>query len=230
MGNKLFNTFRFFGGVLRGRKMTVLLVTANIFILTLFVTGWSSSKFRSLQQDNKKKVEKRHSALKDVPIEIIEPKVKGRAIALGEDFDGDSDWLSHLTFRIRNKSNKPVTFVQLDLDFPETIATGPIMMHRLLIGRRTDLSSTQSNATLHMEPNNEIEISLEPEFKSIKRLIEARQGPMDKINNVMIRIGDVMFEDGTIYSGGGIFKPNPDPTSSQKWILLTDEPRKPRGN
>jgi len=177
-------------------------------------------------QANKKKVEK-HFAPVNVPIEITEPKVKGKALTLGEEFDDDSDWLKHLTFKIRNRSEKPITFFHLDLDFPETAATGPVMMHQLFFGRRSDVIETLSNALVYLPPNGEIEVSLDSEFSSIKRLIEHRQGSVEKISKLVIRIGEVMFEDGALYSGGGIFRPNPDPSSPRKWILLPNERGKP---
>lgn len=222
MRNKLFNMFRILAIVLRGRKITILLVVANVFILSLYVTGWSSSKFRSLQpQANKKRVE-RHFAPKNVPIEIIEPKAKGKAITLGEDFEGESDWLRHLTFKVKNKSNKPITFFHLDLDLPETQATGPVMMHQLFFGQRSDFTATLSNRPLRLEPNGEIEVPLDSEFNSIKKLVEHRQGPVENISKLVIRIGEVMFEDGTLYSGGGIFKPNSDASSPHKWLKVRD--------
>lgn len=228
MTNNPFRRLRALKSTLNNRKLTALLLAANVFFLTLWVGGWTSSSFPKFwSQETKRKVEKRHGALTE-PIEIIEPSVKGVAITLGKEFDGQSDWIKNLRFKIRNKYTKAITFLGLDLDFPETIATGPIMMHQLFIGQRVDLKFTQNHAPLSLQPNGEVEIRLEPEFQSIKLSIESRQGPVQNINNVVIRVREVMFEDGTLYTPGGNFwRPNPDPNSPHKWILITDEPKKP---
>jgi len=171
-------------------------------------------------------VEKRHGVLTE-PIEIIEPSAKGIPITLGKEFDGESDWIKNLRFKIRNKYTKEITFINLDFDFPETSATGIMMAHQLFIGQRPDLKFTLNNPPLSLQPNGEVEISLESEFQSIKRSIESRQGPVENINNIVIRTGDVMFEDGTLYSGGNFWRPNPDPNSPHKWLLVTGDLTKP---
>lgn len=208
---------------LQRRKIITALVIANTCLLTIYVGGWSYSKSRILRpQDNKKVVEK-HFAPNNEPIEIIEPKIKAKAVKLGEAFEDGSDWLKHNTFKVKNRSNKPITFLQIDLDFPETKATGSIMRHSLFIGRRPDFKSTLNNPPLYLKPSEALEISLEPEYSAIKRLIELRQPPVENINKLVIRTSEVMFEDGTLYFGGSIFKRNPDPNSPHKWVLITDE-------
>jgi hypothetical protein len=204
---------------LQKRKITTALIIANMCLLTIFVSGWSYNKPRL--QDNKKVVEK-HPAPKNEPIEMTEPKVKAKGVKLGEPFEDESDWLKHLTFKVKNISDKPITFFQIDLDFPETKATGSIMMHQLFIGRRSDFKSTLNNAPLYLKPNEAIEISLEPEYSAIKELIEIRQAPVENINKLVIRTSEVMFEDETLYSGGSIFKRNPDLNNPRKWLRITD--------
>lgn len=227
-----------FTSAIRSRKITTALIIANICLLTLYVSGWSSTKLRTLRsQDNKKVVEK-HFAPKNEPIEITGPKIKAKDIKLGEKFEDESDWLKHLTFKIKNRSDKPITFFHIDLDFPETKATGSIVMHQLLIGQRPDFKSTLNKPPLYLKPNEEIEVSLEPEHDaikrltelSIKRLIELGQQPIENINRLVIRLGDVTFEDGTVFHNGNIFRRNPDPSNPNKWIKITDTQGTPQNN
>ena len=215
---------------MRKRKITTMLFLVNLLLLTLYVSGWSSSGFRAVRsQDNGKAVLK-HFAPKNEPVEVTELKIKDRAIGLGETFKGDIEWLKDLAFKVKNKSNKPITFLQIDLDFPETKATGSIMMHQLFIGQSPDITRTRTNSPLHLKPNESLSISLVPEYSGIKKLIELRQPSVENINKVVIRLGEVMFEDETRYSGGSIFKRNSDSSSPRKWVLVPDTEAIPHKN
>lgn len=220
MKNIVINNVRFVSSILRGRRLAVVLLAANLFLLTLYVTGWSSTVLGQLGPQNKKKVEKHKTYLK-LPIEIFEPKIRDTPIALGEQFDGDADWLKGLRFKIRNTSDKPITWVSLFLVFPETRATGPVMMDQLFIGQRSDVKT--NNPPLDLKPGSELEVPLEPHFDSIKRLIESR-GKLENVNDVDINIQQVMFADGTLYFGGSIWKANPDTSSPHKWVMIPDKP------
>ena len=227
MRNKFFKTLLASKNALHSRKVTVLLVVANVFLLTVCVSGWvSSNPLNRWSQETRRKVEKRRGVLTE-PIEIVEPSVKGIPITLGKEFEGPSDWIKNLRLKIRNKYPKTITFIQVDFDFPETSLTGPIIAHQLFIGQRWDFKFTQKNPPLSLQPNGELEISLEPEFQSIKRSIEHRQGPVENINHIVIRTVEVMFEDDTLYANGDFWRPNPDQNSPHKWILINREPTKP---
>lgn len=207
---------------MRKRKVTALLLIANLCLLALYLGGWSSGGFRALSAQGDGKSVSKHFAPKNEPIELAELKIKGKAVSLGDTFKGESDWLKNLTLKVKNKSEKPITLLQIDLDFPETSATGSIMMHQLFIGQSPDLGSTRDNQPLLLKPNESVSISLESEFADIKRLIELRQPPVENINRVVIRLGEVVFEDGTRYSGGSIFRRNPDANNPRKWVPVTD--------
>lgn len=212
------------------KRISAALVVANLFVLTLYVSGWSYNNSKvSRMQDNKKVVEK-HFALQTDPIEVIQPKIKTKAVKLGEAFEGESDWLEYTTFKIKNKSDRPITFFHIELDFPETKATGSIMMHQLLVGQRPDFKSSLNNPSLYLKPGETIEISLKSEHNEIKRLIEIKYPSVENINKLVVRTGDVMFEDGTLYSVGSFFKPNSDPNSPRKWVRVTEEQAAPHKN
>ncbi len=209
------------------KRISAALVVANLFVLTLYVGGWSYSSSKvSRIQDNKKVVEK-HFALQTDPIEVIQPKIKTKAVKLGEAFEGESDWLEYVIFKVKNKSDKPITFFQIDLDFPETKATGSIMMHQIFAGQRPDFKSTLNNPPLYLKPGETMEISLKSEYNDIKKHIEMRHPSVENINKLVVRTGDVVFEDGTLYSVGSFFKRNPDPNNPRKWVKVTEEQAAP---
>ena len=197
---------------LRGRQLTVLLVAASIALPILDGTGLAGN----LYSQNKKRVENRSSS--DVPVELIEIKVKDRAVLLKQDFEGEVDWVKDLKFKLKNRSEKSVTWIGINITFPETRATGSLMLHQLFIGQRSDMPSTlTSNPLLDLKPGEEKEISLEPEFDLITRLIKLR-GRVEDINNVDLTIDEVMFADETLYSGSSMWRRNPDTSSARKWL------------
>ena len=209
---------RFVTSALRGRRITVLLLAANVSLLTLYVTGLSSTVLGQLGSQNKKRVEKHKTYLK-LPIDVSEAKIRDRPITLGEQFDGDADWLKGLKIKITNKSEMPITWIGLNLVFPETRLTGPAMLDQLFIGQCPDMKT--KNPPLDLKPGEEIEVSLESHFDSIKRLIESR-GRLEDVNDVDISVDEVMFADGTLYSGDVIWMPNPDTSSPHKWVKVRD--------
>lgn len=95
------------------------------------------------------------------------------------------------------------------------------MTRQLFFGQRPDFTWTLNNPILYLAPNEMKEISLEPEYRGIKKLIELRQLPIEKIKKVVIRTSETMFEDGTLYSGGFIYRRNPDPNSGKKWLKIS---------
>lgn len=219
MRNIVIDTIRSITSIPWGRRITVLLVAANIALPILYVTGMSSRVFGNFDPQNRKRVENRSSS--DVPVELIEIKVKEKAVLLKQDFEGEVYWLKDLKFKIKNRSEKPVTWIGINLIFPETRATGLVMLHQLFIGQRSDMPSTlTSNPPLDLKPGEEKEISLEPEFDQIRRLIKLR-GRVEDINDVELTIDEVMFADDTLYSGSNMWRRNPDTSSARKWLKIS---------
>jgi hypothetical protein len=52
------------------------------------------------------------------PVEVVSVSVKGKAVGPGRPFDAGDDWLSGLTFTVKNVSDRPVTFVDISLRVP----------------------------------------------------------------------------------------------------------------
>ena len=52
------------------------------------------------------------------PVEVISVSVKGKAVEPGHPFAAGDDWLAGLTFRVRNVSDRPVSFVDISLRVP----------------------------------------------------------------------------------------------------------------
>ena len=60
-------------------------------------------------------------------LEIAGIAVGGKAIAIGESFTADDEWLKNLTFRVKNVSNTSIKTVQLNLFLPQIMPGGPMV-------------------------------------------------------------------------------------------------------
>jgi len=206
------------------KRVTVALILANLCVLTLYVSGWSRATLRPAARQNMGRAVVRELPLDNEPVEIGDLKVKGKPFKLGDRFiNGEDTWLKEVVFKVKNKSKKPITYVRLDLTFPETTATGNVLFHQVFLGRRPDIPSLRSNKPLMLAPHESMDVSLAPEFDQVKRMIEFRHSAVGTINEVVVRLGEAMFEDGTLYSGGALFRRNPDPSSPRKWVILNEQ-------
>jgi hypothetical protein len=205
------------------KRLTGLLLLANVCILILHVSGWPTRVLPPARaQGNSKTVVREQPAPRE-PLEITPPQVNGRATAFSEAFQGDSDWISKLTFKVKNRSKTPITYARIDITFPETAAGGPKMVHQIFIGQRSDNPSTLDNPPLYLMPKEAMDISLASQVGKIERLVKSRHPSLDAISKIAVGLGEVMFADGTLYSGGAHFRRNPDPDSPRKWIMVEDQ-------
>ncbi len=210
-----------------------------VVVLCLIISGWAFAntdvtglvalaKYNivGLFQDQERIILLARPDKKD-PLEITEIKVKEseekeKVIRFGEKFIEDGQWLKKANFKIHNKHTKPITYVQINIDFPETEATGIMMQHQLFLGQHPVFKKPINATPLQIMPGESLEVSLAPEYGEIKKMIELRNPPIDYISKILIRLSEVGFEDGTIYSGEEIFRRNPDPNSFPKWLKVVE--------
>ena len=165
---------------------------------------------------NGKKVDKHKTFLK-LPLEVTSSRVGEKSINLGEEFDGDGDWLKNLKVTVKNKSGKTITWAFITFRFPDTRVSGSVAVVDCFIGQRSDQRT--NNPPLKLEPMQEIEFSPDLRVDALKESIEKR-GSLDELNHLDIEVMEVMFDDGILYSGDNIWKLNPDPTSAHKWVKI----------
>jgi hypothetical protein len=60
-------------------------------------------------------------------LEVKEISVAGKSITIGEPFAADDNWLTNLTFRLKNISNQTFSSIQIDLILPEIMPGGPLV-------------------------------------------------------------------------------------------------------
>jgi hypothetical protein len=145
----------------------------------------------------------------DTPVVVAAVKVSGRSIKLGEGFDDDDDWLSHLSLKLKNVSDKTVVFVALDFDFPETKATGNVMAFPLQWGRNPR-ARVPFGESKRMRPQESSDLALsQDEYQRLERFLVQRHS-IGSIHRANIRITTIYFEDGSIWSNGSWVHPDPN--------------------
>lgn len=141
-----------------------------------------------------------------------------KPVAVDERFLADSDWLRGLRVRIKNNAGKDISYISLDLEFPETIATGNIMLFPFSYGPHPIGKTTQDDSVKAQRPvptGNHVEMVVDDVvFGRLKGFLESQQ-PLDRVTRVKIRISMIQFTDGTAWGTGSSLKP--DPNDPRRW-------------
>lgn len=195
------------------REITITLLIANLCLLVIYLSAWTYP----LAQNSKKKVVRPLSLVVE-PVEI-EIKHRGQPVKANEGFDGDSDWFKNLKFKIKNRSEKAITYVVLDLTFPETATTGNdrVGLHQIRLGVSPELKS--SGSQFYLAAGDSKQISLDTEYSEIKKLVESRI-PVENITNLVLRLETALFDDETKWFAGTLYRRNSNPSDPHKWIPI----------
>jgi hypothetical protein len=157
------------------------------------------------------------------PVDIGDFRVNGKSVKADEEFEADADWLGNLTFSLKNKSEKTITFVLVDLTFPETAsATGsPVALHQIMLGLWPDSKAVRT--PIRFGPGETTEVRLADQYEEIKSLLTLTASSIARVTRIVVRLQEVMFEDGTLWSAGTSYKRNPDSNAPQKWIKVEEQ-------
>jgi hypothetical protein len=187
------------------------LFIASALVLTcLFLVGAKSwSKNRISTQGNGtahgKVIEKED--FPNTPFEVIDLKTTSKPVKFGEKFDDDEDWLKKINFKLKNNSDKPIVYVLVYLHFPETKSTGMGMTYQLQYGQRPGAKIVTGKPILLIKGDVSSIMLSDSDYGELKRFIENRQS-LSSISKVVINIPTVYFADGTVWSGGILYKPD----------------------
>jgi hypothetical protein len=143
---------------------------------------------------------------KNDPVTITSIKQGGRNLLAEEEFDANDEWLRDVSFKLKNNSNKNITFVGVDMYFPDTQETGALMLRPLRFGRWPNRPNDLV-APLLLKPGETIDVAIASQYDSLKKFLESKQ-PINKIQKLMLRVYAVIFEDGTKWDMGTYYKPD----------------------
>lgn len=158
-------------------------------------------------------------------------------------FEADSDWLRNVAFKLKNVSDKRITYIVLFLTFPETAneptraglnlpsvqqssTKGLAGMHQIFVG--IDPDQKFQRPALSLSPGEILEVSLAPEYSRILTLVRLLDFPIEQVNKMEVEIHSAFFDDGTMFQAGMIFKR--DPKDPHHWITAGSAPFDPKWN
>ncbi|MGA9772432.1 MAG: hypothetical protein WBV94_25590 [Blastocatellia bacterium] len=175
----------------------------------------------TLLQSDEKVIEKQD--FPNEPFELDDLSVRNFSIVPHQKFSAKSiaennstgigDWLENLKFVIKNKVDKRITYIYIELDFPETETIGPMMVYnKLSIGIHPKAfgDSLKHDTPLALEPGGKTTFTLSAQrLRLIKDFLAFRNFQLEDLNKAVIRISYVIFDDGTKWSLGDYYKPDP---------------------
>ncbi|MGB9181766.1 MAG: hypothetical protein WCB68_21225 [Pyrinomonadaceae bacterium] len=194
------------------KTLSPILVFSLVFVSVLGAKAWSKItplKQEAAAQDKVVEIDN----FPNSPVEIVDLHVKDMNVKLGEKFKLDNDWLRTIRFKLKNISDKPITHISLNLDFPETTSADPRMAYSLEFGQRPGARQNKSGPIFLIKGDMASVALSEAQYADLKRFVETKR-PLTTINRVLLSIPLVFFADGTVWSGGTLYRP--DPTAPNK--------------
>jgi hypothetical protein len=140
--------------------------------------------------------------------------LKSLAVKDGEQVD---DWLENLEFSLKNTSDKHITYIQFEIQFPDTEVNGPLMVYREFgigvdpeAGSRSRGGALRNDRPLDLEPGTTTIATLSTaHLERIKHFIGLRNFQLTNINTVVVKILGVYVDDGLMWSSGHYYRLNP---------------------
>lgn len=136
--------------------------------------------------------------------------VKSLAIESGKQGE---DWIENLEFSVKNKSDKQITAVVFELQFPETEVNGPLMGYSSLsLGVPPNLPTPPHNQvqSFTLQPGDKSTFQLSASsLQRIKDFLALRKFLISDLNNIVIKVFYLTFDDGMKWSSGHFYRSNP---------------------
>ena len=168
---------------------------------------------------------------RQLPVEVVAVKVKGEPVLPGRPFAADDDWLFGLTFRLKNVSDRPISYVEVSLQFQSAVG------HQAKSGRmvgpvangcypgfpcRPDITGS-SNEIL---PGETRDVGLRPSPESLMSGL-AQLGVSMPIRSAEYDVDSVLFDADTKWSRGLLFRRDPSEPNTFRMEGKCVLPKKP---
>jgi hypothetical protein len=194
---------------------------ANPGLVETYPSGWTSP----LVQSKKKSIIRRVSYFKypvEMSFELNGQPLKSTETVAGpertNDFEADADWLNHLTIKIKNTSGQTITWMLVNLLFPEVTKDGSVALHQIFLG--VDPDAPFPRPELRLAPNETFAIPLSAKSEEIRHLVDVIGSGMhiENVSKVEVQFHAALFDDGTRFETGLMYRR--DPNDPHKWIRI----------
>jgi hypothetical protein len=154
------------------------------------------------------------------PVEIIDVQVNGHSVKFGSVFPGDEEWLKNLQLKLKNRSGKSITYLEVEIEIPESVTRGLPLIIPITYGQMTSATSVPGISTgpkpiLH---NDSLVMGFSGADYERTQNVLTNKGANPRIDTVEIRIGMVIFDDGTAWREGQLL--HRDPNDLNKWLVM----------
>lgn len=174
--------------------------TCQLFILTILLTA--SSLVSAQEAQRVILLPEFRAASNGKALEIVDVRVAGRTIELGQPFIANDDWLSSLSFRVKNITGKTLRFIRMSFSMLEAKNGDKGLGFSFTYGTpcnvNTDPPCNIKNKELKLVmPDEEVEMKFNgSEHQRNQEFILKRAG-ITNINRILVGIVTIQFEDGT---------------------------------
>lgn len=152
---------------------------------------------------------------KDAPVQIIGRELEGRKLDVENSGPANSDWIKHLTFEVKNVSEKNVSFIEIMLMVPQQEQMPGPAAYLVTFGSR---DGTDVNGLVRPEEVRKIKVRDSDFLTWEKRLKNWGVGDFDR---VLLQLRAIYFDDGTGWSTG--LPLVQDPGNPKRWFHV-DKP------
>ncbi len=133
-------------------------------------------------------------------LEIVDIKVAGKSVTIGNFFTADDNWLNALTFKVRNISGKAIKHFGFGVTFPElqTDANGGLPGFSVTYLGDESFNVPAANAQKSpLMADEEVDLKMPEDQLAIIRQISLRLRGTPNLSKLNITLGLVNFEDGS---------------------------------
>jgi hypothetical protein len=173
------------------------------FISKSVITGFT----QSLAKDRK---EIKKITFDNEPIEITGLESDAKTVKLNEKFTQKDDWLKDFTIKFKNISGKSIVYLSIAVDFPETESTGYPMVYFLKYGVNPLAPKTANDKPETLAPGDAAELKLNAEKHTRLKNFLSQRHLLADLTKADFRIMTVHFADGTHWTAGTTYRPDPN--------------------
>jgi hypothetical protein len=201
-------------GILNRNKRGILLILALMLVPMCVIAISVFNVFA--QKDIKSNHKLIMYGLDKAPIEIVGVEANGKVIELNSPYSAGDDWLEGTAIKFKNISNKNIVYVNFGIDVKEEGSTGFLAGDDLIYGIRPGGKEMKRDEARSLAPGVIAVVSVSSrsteEIKSIlaENVNNFSHKGLKDLNLVQITLTQVVFEDGTKWSAGRYFKPDPN--------------------
>jgi hypothetical protein len=160
------------------------------------------------QQSQRKSLEQAYSG--NPQVRVTKLKIGSDIRRFNEEFDESDDWPRRLALEVENTAAQPITYLQINLNFPETKMSGNMMSYPIEFGARPSLGgSAAARKPLRLMPGEKLQIDFNDHYDELERFIRIRH-TMNQISKAQVEIGFIIFEDGMAWAAGDFLRPDPN--------------------